>query len=600
MKTKHQPIRTVLVAVVVLASLVSVHNLCAQGTAFSYQGQLNDSGAPANGGYDLTFALFSDSSGVNQVGNTLTNLNTGVTNGLFAVTLDFGPGVFTGTNLWLQVGVRTNGGTAFTELAPLQAILAAPYAIMANSASNLLGTLPAAQLSGTVANGQLANNSITINAGTGLSGGGTVALGGSTTLNNVGVLSVTGNADISASTVNGAVTLGDTATDADTSSTLVRRDANGDFSAATISLDGNLYLPTTTGSAGIIYTGGGTLLDSYGTGNFFAGLNAGNLTMSGAYNSGIGAWALWLNTSGSGNTANGAWALLANTSGSANVANGYAALYFNTSGCGNTANGEGALFYNMSGNNNTANGFEALYSNTTGSGNTANGLYALCNNTNGSGNTANGSGALFANTSGYQNTGIGFEALYANTNGSDNIALGYMAGYNVTAGNDNIDIGNTAVAGDDSMIRIGTQGTHLSTYIAGIYGATLSDGSAVYVSSSGQLGTSTSSRRFKQDIQPMGDASDVLLALRPVTFRYKPDIDPQGIPQFGLVAEEVEQVDPDLIVRDKDGEPYSVRYEQVNAMLLNEFLKEHRKVEQLESWLQKLERLLNAKNGGGQ
>jgi hypothetical protein len=160
-------------------------------------------------------------------------------------------------------------------------------------------------------------------------------------------------------------------------------------------------------------------------------------------------------------------------------------------------------------------------------------------------------------------------------------------------------------SGDNNTIRIGTEGTQTSTYIAGIYGATTSGGTTVFVNSSGQLGTATSSRRFKQDIQPMGDASDVLLSLHPVTFHYKSD--PDRIPQFGLVAEEVEQVNPDLIVRDKDGKPYSVRYEQVNAMLLNEFLKEHRKVEEqgsmiadLKARLEKVERLLTANNGGGQ
>jgi hypothetical protein len=140
----------------------------AQGTAFSYQGRLNDNGPPANGGYDLTFALFSSSNGVGQVGSTLTNLNTGVTNGLFAVTLDFGPGVFTGANVWLQIGVRTNSGTGFTPLAPLQPILSAPYAVMANSASNLLGTLPATQLSGSVPAAQLPAVVVT-NGATGVS-----------------------------------------------------------------------------------------------------------------------------------------------------------------------------------------------------------------------------------------------------------------------------------------------------------------------------------------------------------------------------------------------------------------------------------------------
>jgi len=161
--------------------------------------------------------------------------------------------------------------------------------------------------------------------------------------------------------------------------------------------------------------------------------------------------------------------------------------------------------------------------------------------------------------------------------------LGYAGGFNLTTGSNNIDIGNLGVAGDSATIRIGTQGTQTATFIAGISGATASGGVAVYVNSSGQLGTLTSSARFKQNIQAMGDSSDVLLSLRPVSFRYRQEIDPKGLPQFGLVAEEVEKVNPDLVARDADGKPYSVRYEAVNAMLLNEFLKEHRTMQELRS-----------------
>jgi len=169
----------------------------------------------------------------------------------------------------------------------------------------------------------------------------------------------------------------------------------------------------------------------------------------------------------------------------------------------------------------------------------------------------------------------------------------------ITTGSSNIDIGNQGATGESGTIRIGT--SQAATFVAGIYGVTISpSGSAVYVNANGQLGTVNSSRRFKEAIQNMGDQSDVLLSLRPVAFRYKPDLDPQGTPQFGLIAEEVENVAPELVLRDAKGEISSVRYEQVNAMLLNEFLKEHRKVEQLESRLEKLEQLLDAKNGGNQ
>jgi hypothetical protein len=157
--------------------------------------------------------------------------------------------------------------------------------------------------------------------------------------------------------------------------------------------------------------------------------------------------------------------------------------------------------------------------------------------------------------------------------------LGHNAGQNLTTGDNNIDIGNQGVAAEANTIRIGTQGTQTATFIAGVSGAGVM-GSAVKVNAAGQLGTAPSSSRFKQNISGMGDTSDALFALRPVTFRYKQGIDPEGIQQFGLVAEEVEKVDANLVVRDANGKPYTVRYDAVNAMLLNEFLKEHRKNEE--------------------
>ena len=209
----------------------------AQGTAFTYQGQLQNNGSPANGSFNLTFALFNTNSSGVAVAGPVTNNGVIVSNGLFTVLVDFGPGAFTGATNWLEITVETNGASTFTTLTPRQQLTPAPYAIQAlnaNTASNLLGTLPAAQLSGTVSNSQLANSSITVTAGTGLSGGGAVALGGLTTLNNAGVLSVAGNADITASTVGGAVALGDNATSANTASTIVKRDSSGNFSAGAI------------------------------------------------------------------------------------------------------------------------------------------------------------------------------------------------------------------------------------------------------------------------------------------------------------------------------------------------------------------------------
>ncbi|PYJ77663.1 MAG: hypothetical protein DME69_10090, partial [Verrucomicrobia bacterium] len=279
------------------------------------------------------------------------------------------------------------------------------------------------------------------------------------------------------------------------------------------------------------------------------------------------------------NTVQGDDALISN-SGSYNTAFGSHALFTNTTGSNNTGTGVGALYGNTTGTSNTATGSASLNFNTTGNNNTATGVSALQLNSTGNNNTATGVDALVSNTTGRTNTAAGQNALGHNTSGNSNIALGNNAGAKLTTGDENIEIGNRGVAGEHETIRIGEQGTQDATFIAGISGATVT-GTAVVVNSSGQLGVAPSSRRFKQNIQTMGDASDILLALRPVTFEYKPDVDPKGVSQFGLVAEEVEKVNPDLVARDDEGKPYTVRYDAVNAMLLNEFLKEHRKVEQL-------------------
>jgi hypothetical protein len=325
-----------------------------------------------------------------------------------------------------------------------------------------------------------------------------------------------------------------------------------------------------------------------GTNNTALGASALFSLTTGIQNTATGAQALKNNT-GNKNTADGFQALCKNTIGDNNVATGWRALFNNTTGVQNTANGVTALFKNTNGIQNTATGFEALFSNTAGDANTATGQLALAGNTTGSLNTANGANALFSNTIGNTNTAVGDSALALNSTGGGNIALGFTAGFNLTTGNYNIDIGNAGVAAEANTIRIGTQGTQTATFIAGISGATASGGVAVYVNTDGKLGTLTSSARFKNEIKPMDKASEAILALKPVTFRYKKEIDRNGIPQFGLVAEEVEKVNPALVARDAKGKPYTVRYEAVNAMLLNEFLKEHRAVQELKSTVSKQE-----------
>jgi hypothetical protein len=294
----------------------------------------------------------------------------------------------------------------------------------------------------------------------------------------------------------------------------------------------------------------------------------------------LGESALFNLTIGGDNTAVGFRALLSNTTGNHNTASGSEALINNTTGLGNTAVGSGALSNNTTGPGNTAIGLATLSANTLGRLNTAVGHDALGNNTIGKLNTAIGDGALFNNKIGSNNTAIGNHALSTNT-GSDNVALGDHAGISLTTGENNIVIGTNVVGspGDSNTIRIGKGITE--TFIDGIKGATASGGAAVFVvGEGGKLGTMTSSARFKDEIKPMDKASEAILALRPVSFRYKKDVDPQRLAQFGLVAEEVEKINPDLVIRDTQGRPQTVRYEQVNAMLLNEFLKEHRKNEE--------------------
>ena len=329
------------------------------------------------------------------------------------------------------------------------------------------------------------------------------------------------------------------------------------------------------------YPGGNTAegqnaLLSRTTGGFNAAIGWQSLRglTTGSFNTGVGAGTLALNNADQ-NTATGAGALLSNTIGSFNTAHGAFALFTNTEGAGNTASGVLALFHNTIGNANTATGEAALLNNTSGNDNTANGDNALVNNATGEGNVAIGSQVLHSNTSGNSNTAVGGGALF-NSTGNENIAIGFNAGNNVSTAS--------------SVICIGLPGQDVSNscYIGNIFNVTSSGGTAVFINSDGKLGTSTSSKRFKEEIKPMDKASEALFVLRPVAFRYKQEIDPARTRQLGLVAEDVEKVSPDLVVRDKEGKPHSVRYDQVNAMLLNEFLKEHRKVQELEKQVEKL------------
>jgi hypothetical protein len=288
-----------------------------------------------------------------------------------------------------------------------------------------------------------------------------------------------------------------------------------------------------------------------------------------------------------------------------NTAEGQDALFSLTpNAAANTAIGFHALYSNTTGDSNTAAGADALANNRTGRSNTATGFHSLNENTLGMANTATGVRALDHNQTGSKNTAIGSSALSNNTSGIDNIAVGFAAGIGLTTGSHNIAIGAAGQAGESGTMRVGDSPDITRTFIAGIRGVAV-NGSPVVVGGGGQLGVVASSRKFKDDIKPMEKASEVILALEPVTFHYKKNIDPDCTAQFGLVAEDVEKVNPDLVVRDKEGKPYSVRYDQVNAMLLNEFLKEHkafveeqRKVQEQGGTISRLEQQIEALTAG--
>jgi hypothetical protein len=310
------------------------------------------------------------------------------------------------------------------------------------------------------------------------------------------------------------------------------------------------------------------------------------LNDGGVLNTAVGTDALVHNGFGSWNCAFGVLALAGNQAGGADCAFGTYALTADNSDLtleGNCAFGVAALEENLDGFNNNAFGAQALQFNVHRYANNAFGLNALySNDSSGAGlanvNNAFGDEVLYNNVDGAANVAIGDSAFYDNVSGSFNTAVGYSAGVGVE-GSDNIYIGATSGPGGGSesqTIRIGDPQFILACYIAGISGQTATNGSPVFIDSNGKLGTLTSCARFKDDIKPMDKASESVLALKPVTFHYKKEIDALGTPQFGLVAEDVEKVNPQLVVRDKTGKPYSVRYEQVNAMLLNEFLKEHK------------------------
>jgi trimeric autotransporter adhesin len=355
----------------------------------------------------------------------------------------------------------------------------------------------------------------------------------------------------------------------------------------------------TTGSLNTAIGAHALFADTDGTSNTAVGAFTLAANSGGYQNVAVGQGALRNNTFGYANTATGFQALYNNTGdvffddgnhntatgykalyrngSSDNTAIGYQALYSNTGGGVNTATGSQALYSNSDGSYNTAIGTDALIGNTIGNTNTAIGFQALFHNINGGGNTATGFGALSANSTGINNTAYGSVALSFNT-GSDNTALGVNAGSNLTTGSGNVCIGSGV---------LGVAGESNTTRIRNIY-SSVAAGRAVYVNSSNKIGTLSSSRRYKEDIKPIDKASETLFRLKPVTFRYKKEVDPASALSFGLIAEDVAEISPELVTRDEKGNPETVRYEAINAMLLNEFLKEHRKNEEQQAIIMQL------------
>jgi len=322
----------------------------------------------------------------------------------------------------------------------------------------------------------------------------------------------------------------------DTASTLVERDASGDIAGKTLSADGNLVMTTANGTtAGAVLLNGDVVYAATAgfpsTGSQWFGLNASATTFSAS-------------ATGTDNLGVGTSALLDVTSGGANVALGTLALGDLQTGADNIAIGAESLQHDVSGGSNVAIGSQALVAGT-----------------------------------GSSNVAIGYQVLQTLTSGSSNIVLGDQAGSAYTSSEtNNILIGNTGGTGDANVIRIGD--AQVAFYAAGVSGKSVTTGAEVYVAANGQLGTVNSSLRFKQDVHDMGDDSETLMSLRPVSFRYKPEYDASGSVRYGLIAEEVEQVDPNLVVYDSDGQLMTVKYDQVNALLLNEVQRQQHTIEQ--------------------
>jgi hypothetical protein len=366
---------------------------------------------------------------------------------------------------------------------------------------------------------------------------------------------------------------------------------------------------TTTGDNNTAVGYNTLILNTGGDGNTASGFAAMNLNTTGSYNTAAGFAALQYNTTGTDNTASGSRALFNNVDGGENTASGVSALFGNTSGDANTASGAEALYANTTGGSNTASGAGALRENTTGSfntaggyralyyssgdSNTASGAYALYLSAGGGYNTAAGSQALLVNGNGARNTAVGFQALKSNT-GHRNIAVGYQAGSVLESGNQNIYLGHPGAKNESKTLRLGSAQTR--TFVAGVAEASV-NGASVLVTPSGRLGVQLSSARYKEGIEPLGAASDGVHRLRPVTFVYRDD--EQRLRQYGLIAEEVAAVYPELVTRTEAGQVQAVRYQELIPLLLNELQQQQRALLRHQQELAELRALVRRLAGPG-
>ncbi len=587
---------------VAFIAVVSPHTFAATPGIVNYQGRVQVNGQDFTGNGQFKFAFVNGAGTVTFWGNDGTS-TTGnepasavtltVNKALYSVLLGdtsltnmtaIPATVFTNTDVRLRIWFN-DGTNGSQQLFPDQKIAAVGYAMVANSADSITGVVPIAN-GGT---GSAVQNFV--DTLTNQSVGGNKSFTGAVSVSTAFVVEARPN-----NTQVNNLFVGSNAGAANTSG------MNNAFFGLNAGANSNA-------NSNSFFGIGAGAVNTSGAGNSFFGADAGTANTTGQLNSFFGEGAGGFTTTGSRNSFFGLQAGLSNTTANDNSFFGYFAgqsstgvnnSFFgssagaaNTSGTNNSFFGQSAEAANTIAQNNAFFGYGAGASSTTGGVNCFFGSLAGQENTTGVANAFFGTSAGLINT-GSNNTFLGFTAGNANTTGTSNTAIGVSAGTNLTTGSNNIDIGHPGVAAESNTIRIGIQGTQTQTFIAGISGATASGGAAVFVNSNGQFGTVTSSKRFKDNIQTMDKASEAVLALRPVTFQYKKELDPRALPQFGLVAEEVNAVNPDLVVRDEKGEIYTVRYEAVNAMLLNEFLKEHRKNEALQKRVETLEQRLDA------